>query len=118
MLPRIAAGVVVVGVVPAALWLAGLLPLPEARSDVVAYESRTTPEEQAWRDRVSAICGWERKQGRAFEKAFRHASSPADVQLLFKEAIRLGDEAKLVHREPARLPDMLPARRLDPRHQP
>lgn len=93
MLARIAAGVVVVGVVPVALWLAGLLPLPEARSDVVAYESRTTPEEKAWRDRVSAICGWERKQGRAFEKAFRHASSPADVQFLFKEAIRLGDES-------------------------
>jgi hypothetical protein len=93
MLARIAAGVVVVGVVPGALWLAGLLPLPEARSDVVAYETRTTPEEQAWRQRVSAICGWERKQGRALQKAFRHASSPADVQLLFREGLRLGEES-------------------------
>jgi hypothetical protein len=93
MLARIAAGVVVVGMVPAALWLAGLLPPPEARSDVVAYESRTTPEETVWRDHVSAICHWERKQGRALEKAFRRASSPADVQLLFKEGLRLGDES-------------------------
>jgi hypothetical protein len=93
MLARIAAGVVVVGVVPGALWLAGLFPLPDARSDVVAYESRTTPEEAVWRNRVSAICGWERKQGRALQKAFRHASSPADVQLLFREGLRLGDES-------------------------
>jgi hypothetical protein len=93
MLARIAAGVVVVGVVPGALWLTGLLPPPEARSDVVAYETRTTSEEAAWRNHVSAICGWERKQGRALEKAFRRASSPVDVQLLIKEGLRLGDES-------------------------
>ena len=93
MLARFAAGVVVVGVVPVALWLTGLLPIPEARSDVVAYESRTTSEEAVWRDQVGAICGWERKQGRALEKAFRRASSPVDVELLFKEGLRLGDES-------------------------
>jgi hypothetical protein len=93
MIAKLAAFVFVVGVVPAALWLAGALPPPEARSDVVAYESRTTSEETAWRDRVSAICGWERKQGNALKKAFRKASSPADVQLLFREAIRLSDES-------------------------
>jgi hypothetical protein len=93
MLARIAAGVVVVGVVPVALWVTGLLPIPEARSDVVAYESRTTSEEAAWRDHVGAICGWERKQGRALERAFRRASSPVDVELLFKEGLRLGDES-------------------------
>jgi hypothetical protein len=93
MLARIAAGVVVVGMVPGALWLKGFLPPPEARSDIVAYETRTTPEEKAWRNHVSAICGWERKQGRALQKAFRQASSPADVQLLFREGIRLGDES-------------------------
>jgi hypothetical protein len=93
MLARIAAGVVVIGMVPGALWLAGLLPPPEARSDVVAYQSRTTPEETLWRNHVGEICRWERKQGRALEKAFRHASSPADVELLFREGLRLGDES-------------------------
>ena len=93
MLARIAAGFVVVGMVPGALWLTGLLPPPEARSDVVAYESRTTPVEKVWRDRVGAICGWERRQGRALEKAFRRASSLADVELLFREGLRLGDES-------------------------
>jgi len=93
MLAKLAAFMFVVGVIPGALWVAGLLPPPEARSDVVASESRTTSEETAWRDRVSAICGWERKQGRALEKAFRRASSPADFQLLFQEAIRLSDES-------------------------
>ena len=93
MLARIAAGLVVVGMVPGTLWLAGLLPPPEARSDLVAYESRTTPEETVWRAHVSAICRWERKQGRALAKAFRRASSPADVQLLFREGLRLGDES-------------------------
>jgi hypothetical protein len=93
MLARIAAGVVVVGMVPGALWLAGLLPPPEARSDVVAYDSRTTSDEALWREHVSEICRWERKQGRALEKAFRRASSPADVQLLFREGLRMGDES-------------------------
>ena len=79
--------------VPAALWVTGLLPPPEARSDVVAYESRTTSEETVWRNHVGEICRWERKQGRALEKAFRRASSPADVQLLFREGLRMGQES-------------------------
>jgi hypothetical protein len=85
--------VLVLGVVPATLWLAGFLPPPVARSDVVASETRTISEETAWRTRMGAICGWERKQGRTLEKVFRRASSPADVQLLFQEAIRLSDES-------------------------
>jgi hypothetical protein len=93
VLAKLGAFLFVIGVVPATLWLTGLLPPPEARSDVVASESRTTSEETAWRKRMGAICGWERKQGRALEKAFRRASSPADVQLLFQEAIRLSDES-------------------------
>lgn len=93
MLARIAAGVVVVGLVPGALWVAGLLPPPEARSDVVAYDSRTTSEEALWREHMGAICGWEQKQGRALERAFRRASTPADVELLFREGVRLGDES-------------------------
>jgi hypothetical protein len=93
MVAKLAAFVFVVGVIPAMLWVTGLLPPPEARSDIVASEPRTTPEETAWRDRVSAICGWERKQGRALEKAFRRASSPVDVEFLFKAAIDLSDES-------------------------
>jgi hypothetical protein len=93
VIAKVAAFLFVVGVAPAALWLAGLLPPPEARSDVVAYEARTTSDETAWRNRVSAICGWERKQGRALGKAFRKASSPVHFQLLFQEAIRLSDES-------------------------
>jgi hypothetical protein len=93
MFAKVCAFVFVVGIVPATLWLAGLLPPPEARPDVVASESRPASEEAAWRLRMGAICGWERKQGRALEKAFRRASNPADVQLLFQEAIRLSDES-------------------------
>ena len=93
MVAKLAAFVFVIGVIPAALWVADLLPPPEARSDIVASESRTTSEETAWRDRVGVICGWERKQGRALEKAFRRASSPVDVELLFKAAIHLSDES-------------------------
>src|SRR4051794_29348349 len=93
MFAKVCAFVFVLGIVPATLWLAGFLPPPEARSDVVASETRRTSEETAWRTRMGAICGWERKQGRALEKAFRRASSPADVQILFQEAIRLSDES-------------------------
>jgi hypothetical protein len=98
VLAKVCAFVFVVGVIPATLWLAGFLPPPEARSDVVASASRTTSEETAWRTRMGAICGWERKQGRALEKAFRRASSPADFQLLFQEAIRLSDESLAILR--------------------
>jgi hypothetical protein len=93
MFAKVSAFVIVVGIVPATLWLAGFLPPPDARSDVVASETRTISEESAWRTRMGAICGWERKQGRALEKVFRRASSPADVRLLFQEAIRLSDES-------------------------
>jgi hypothetical protein len=98
MVARIAAAVIVVGVVPGALWVTGLLPPPEARSDVVPFESRTISEQATWSNRVSAICGWERKQVRALQKAFRGASSPADVEFLFKAAIRLSDESVAMFR--------------------
>jgi hypothetical protein len=90
---RVAAIVFVLGVIPASLWVAGVLPPEQARDDLVAFESRTTSAEQEWRARVGTICGWERQQNRAFERAFRKASTPADVQLLFEAAIRLSDES-------------------------
>jgi hypothetical protein len=90
---RLAAVVFVLGVVPGSLWLGGVLPTPDSREDIVPYESRTIGAEEEWRDHVSAICGWERQQGRAFKKAFRRIWSPADIELLFNEALRLSDES-------------------------
>jgi hypothetical protein len=90
---KIAAAVFILGVIPGSLWLTGFLPPPDSRQDIVPYESRTIGAEEEWRDHVSAICGWERQQGRAFEKAFRRAWSPADVEFLFNAALRLSDES-------------------------
>ena len=93
MFSKLAAVVFVLGIVPGALWLGGVLPPPDSREDIVPYESRTISAEAEWRDHVGVICGWERQQGRAFEKAFRGASTPADVEFLFEAAIRLSDES-------------------------
>jgi hypothetical protein len=93
MFPKLVAVVFVLGVVPGSLWLGGALPPPDAREDIVPFEVRTTSAENEWRDHVGAICGWERRQGRAFRKAFRRASSPADVVFLFNAALRLSDES-------------------------
>jgi hypothetical protein len=90
---RLAAVVFVLGVVPGSLWLGGVLPLPDLRQDIVPYESRTMGAEEEWRDHVSAICVWERQQGRAFKKAFRRAWSPDDIESLFNAALRLSDES-------------------------
>jgi len=93
MFSRLAAVVFVLGVVPGSLWLGGALPPRDAREDIVPFEVRTISAEEEWRDHVSAICGWERQQGRAFRKAFRRASSPADVEFLFNASLRLSDES-------------------------
>jgi hypothetical protein len=90
---RVAAIAFVLGVIPVSLWVAGVLPPEPARDDLVAFESRTTSAEEQWRARVGTICGWERQQGRAFERAFRKASTPADVRLLFEAAVRLSEES-------------------------
>jgi hypothetical protein len=90
---RLAAFAFVLAVVPGSLWLGGFLPPPDSREDIVPYESRTIGAEDEWRDHVSAICGWERQQGRAFQKAFRRAWSPADIEFLFNAALRLSDES-------------------------
>jgi hypothetical protein len=90
---RVAAIVFALGVIPASLWVAGVLPPEQAREDLVPFESRTTSAEEEWRARVGTICGWERRQNRAFERAFRKASTLRDVQLLFEAAIRLSDES-------------------------
>ena len=93
MFSRLAAVVFVLGVVPGSLWLGGVLPPPDSRRDIVPYESRTIGAEEGWRDHVSAICEWERQQGRAFNKAFRRAWSPADIEFQFNAALRLSDKS-------------------------
>jgi hypothetical protein len=85
--------VFVLGVIPASLWAAGALPPDRARQNLVPFESQTTSAEEQWKAKVGTLCGWERRQGRAFQRAFRRASTPADVQLLFEAAIRLSDES-------------------------
>jgi hypothetical protein len=91
--PRLAAAIFVLGVIPASLWAAGVLPPDEPRQDLVPFESRTTSADAEWRARVGTICRWERQQGREFTRAYRRASSPADIELLFEAAIRLTDES-------------------------
>jgi hypothetical protein len=91
--PKLAAIVFILGVVPGSLWLGGFLPPPDSREDIVPYESRTIGAEEEWRDHVSALCGWERQQGRAFKNAFRRASSPVDIEFQFNAALRLSDES-------------------------
>jgi hypothetical protein len=90
---RLATVVFVLGVVPGSLWLGGVLPSPDSREDIVPYESRTIGAEEEWREHVSAICGWERQQARAFKKAFRRAWSPADIEFQFNAALRLSDQS-------------------------
>ena len=93
MFSRLAAVVFVLGVVPGSLWLGGALPPRDTREDIVPYESRTIGAEEEWRSHVSAICGWERQQGRAFQKAFRGAWSPADIEFQLNAALRLSEES-------------------------
>lgn len=97
VLVRIAAVLFVLGIVPAALWAAGDLPLPHARQDLVPYlpEPKASAE-NTWRKQVGAICGWQRKQVRTLGKAFRRAATPADVQLLLEGAIRLGERSAAI----------------------
>jgi hypothetical protein len=99
VLVKIAAVVLVLAIVPAALWVAGGLPLPHARQDLVSVlpEPKRSPE-AAWRQRVGSICGWQRKQVRTLGKAFRRAATPADVQLLLESAIRLGERSTEIFR--------------------
>jgi hypothetical protein len=99
VLVKLAAVVLVLGIVPAALWAAGDLPLPQAREDLVP--SLSGPElspENAWRQRVGAICGWQRKQARTLGKAFRKVATPADLELLLDNAIRLGERSAAIFR--------------------
>jgi hypothetical protein len=94
VLVKLAAAAVVLGIVPVALIVAGGLP-SGPRADVVPFETRTVGAEEQWRERVGAICKWEMKQGKAFNRAFRRATV-ADGELLFKSLIRFNDESTAI----------------------
>jgi hypothetical protein len=90
---RIIAILVVLAAVPGALWIGGFLP-PPATSEAAA-DAVTSPQlaEEQWRDRMNAICEWERKRSRGLRKAFRQVAVPADAILVFRSAVRLGRES-------------------------
>jgi hypothetical protein len=90
---RIIAILVVLAAVPGALWIGGYLP-PPATSEAAA-DAVTSPQlaEEQWRDRMNAICEWERKRSRGLRKAFRQVALPADAILVFRSAVRLGRES-------------------------
>jgi hypothetical protein len=95
VLVKLAAGAVVLGIIPVALISVGGLP-SGPREDLVPYETRTVGAEEQWRQRVGAICKWELKQGKAFNRAFRRAAAPVDVAFMFKSLIRLNDESTAI----------------------
>jgi hypothetical protein len=95
VLLKLAAGAVVLGIIPVALISVGGLP-SGPREDLVPYETRTVGAEEQWRERVGAICKWELKQGKAFNRAFRRAAAPVDVVFMFKSLIRLNDESMAI----------------------
>lgn len=95
MLSKLAAVAVVLGALPVAILLAGGLP-DGPRQDLVPYETRTVGAEEEWRNRVEAICDWEKQQAKALTRAFRRIQAPVDVEFLFKSAIRLSDESRAI----------------------
>jgi hypothetical protein len=96
VLSRLAAVVLVLGIVPAAVFATGQLPLRQREEGVVPYMPRTVSPEEQWRDRMGVICGWEKEQAKSLERAFRRASTVADVQLLFEHAIHLGERSSAI----------------------
>jgi hypothetical protein len=93
---KLAAVALVLGIVPAAVLATGQLPTRQREEGVVPYTPRTVSAEEEWRERMGVICGWEKKQARSLGRAFRHASTLADVQLLFEHAIGLGERSSAI----------------------
>jgi hypothetical protein len=83
----------VLGAVPAALWLGGSLPIPEQRTDVVATTTAPLTAEQEWVARVNTICAWEQKRGKALQRAFRRVYTRADFAIVFQSALNDGEES-------------------------
>jgi hypothetical protein len=88
---RAIAIVLVLAVVPGALWVAGYLPPPDAPEQPGQGIASPGLVEADWRKRVTAICDWERKRARGLAKAYRRVASPADALLAFDTTIRFGE---------------------------
>lgn len=88
---RAIAIVLVLAVVPGALWAAGYLPPPDAPEQPAQGIASPGVAEADWQDRVTAICDWERKRARGLKEAYRRVASPADALLAFDTTIRFGE---------------------------
>jgi hypothetical protein len=95
---RIVAVLLVLGAVPGALWAGGYLPPPDSPQAAAQEAADPGLVEAEWRDRVEAICAWERQRGRSIEKAFRHAATPADALIAFDRTIHLGRSSLAIFR--------------------
>jgi hypothetical protein len=95
---KVVAVLLVLAAVPGGLWLAGYLPPPGPPDEAgqVAPEPRSAEED--WRDRVNAICAWERKRVQGLREAYRRVASPADALLAFDSTIRLGRTSLAIFR--------------------
>jgi hypothetical protein len=91
VLGKILAVLFVLAAVPVALWIGGYLP-PPAPTAAAEEPSAVDPgvAETEWRDRVAAICVWERERMKGIRRTFRRASTPADTMLNLDSMIRLG----------------------------
>jgi hypothetical protein len=88
---RAIAIVLVLAVVPGALWAAGYLPPPDAPDEPPQGVASPGLVEADWQARVTAICDWERKRARGLKEAYRRVASPADALLAFDTTIRFGE---------------------------
>jgi hypothetical protein len=95
MLAKVLAFALVLGIVPVTLVAFGGLPA-EPRKDLVDSEVRQVNAEEQWRDRVGAVCGWQRKQVKLFNKAFRDVATPADVEFALKGARQMIDDSQAI----------------------
>jgi hypothetical protein len=78
---RSVAILLVLGAVPGALWAGGYLPPPESPKAPVQGAADPGLVEAEWRDRVEAICGWERKRVRNSSSLPTNRAPSADVPL-------------------------------------
>jgi hypothetical protein len=95
---RIVAILLVLGTVPGALWVAGYLPPPSSPEAAAQGSANPGLVEAEWRDKVQAICAWERKRVQSITKAFRRVATPADALLVFDSTIRLGRTSLAIFR--------------------
>jgi hypothetical protein len=83
----------VLAAVPGVLWVGGYLPPPETPEAAADRVTSPRAAEEQWRERMNAVCEWERKRARGLRKAFRQVAVPADAILVLRSAVRLGRES-------------------------